>query len=137
MIKQIYPQFLFLNKFPDVAIGYSDHTLGINAAVSSVFCGAKIIEKHFTIDKNYSDFRDHKLSADFEEMKLLVDQVRKAESMLGEKEIMQQKCEKEMNIAGRRSIAAAQDIPLGTELKWSHFTWVRPGKGFSPERRMF
>ena len=30
------------------------------------------------------------------------------------------------------SIAAAQDIPLGTELKWSHFTWVRPGKGFSP-----
>ena len=123
----------FLNEeFPDVAIGYSDHTLGINAAVSSVFCGAKIIEKHFTIDKNYSDFRDHKLSADFEEMKLLVDQVRKAESMLGEKEIMQQKCEKEMNIAGRRSIAAAQDIPLGTELKWSHFTWVRPGKGFSP-----
>ena len=122
----------FLNKeFPDVAIGYSDHTLGIDAAVSSVFCGAKIIEKHFTIDKNYSDFRDHKLSADFEEMKLLVDQVRKAESMLGEKEIMQQKCERneycrpKVNCCGPR-------YSIGPELKWSHFTWVRPGKGFSP-----
>ena len=83
----------FLNKeFPDVAIGYSDHTLGIDAAVF-LFCGTKIIEKHFTIDKNYSDFRDHKLSADFEEMKLLVDQVRKAESMLGEKKLWQ-KCER-------------------------------------------
>ena len=50
--------------FPDVVIGYSDHTLGIQASCSAVAMGARIIEKHFTIDKNYSDFRDHQLSAD-------------------------------------------------------------------------
>ena len=47
-----------------VTPGYSDHTIGTKAAELSVACGAKIIEKHFTLDKNYSDFRDHQLSAD-------------------------------------------------------------------------
>jgi N,N'-diacetyllegionaminate synthase len=44
-----------------VTPGYSDHTLGIKAAELAVACGARIIEKHFTLNKNYSDFRDHKL----------------------------------------------------------------------------
>ena len=58
-----------------VTPGYSDHTLGIEAAVLSVALGARIVEKHFTLDHNYSDFRDHKLSADpkgFREMVLRI-----------------------------------------------------------------
>ena len=43
-------------------IGYSDHTLGIDAAAFSVIAGARIVEKHFTLDKNYSNFRDHQIS---------------------------------------------------------------------------
>ena len=58
--------------FPDSVVGYSDHTIGITAAVLSVIAGARIVEKHFTLDKNYSDFRDHKLSADPKEMSLMV-----------------------------------------------------------------
>ena len=124
---------IYLKKFfPDVVVGYSDHTIGINAAVLSVVAGARIVEKHFTLDKNLSDFRDHKLSADPEEMRLMVNKIREAEKMLGKEEKKIQMCEKDMNISGRRSIAVARNLKSGTNLKRSDLIWVRPGKGFSP-----
>ena len=49
-------------KFPKAIIGYSDHTIGLESACLAVSMGARIIEKHFTIDKNFSEFRDHQLS---------------------------------------------------------------------------
>ena len=58
-------------------------TLGTEAAIVATAYGAKIIEKHFTIDKNYSNFRDHKLSADTSEMTKLVNSVRKVKQMIG------------------------------------------------------
>ena len=120
-------------KFPNIAIGYSDHTLGIDAAVFSVIAGARIVEKHFTLDKNYSDFRDHQLSADPNEMSLLVKKIRKAEIMLGKEEKKLRTCEKEMNIMGRRSIAVNCDIAKGKKLKKSNFIMLRPGVGFLPD----
>ena len=120
------------NLFTDMEIGYSDHTLGLDAAVFSVFAGARIIEKHFTLNKNFSNFRDHQLSADPKEMSQLVEKVRKAESMLGLSEKKIQKCEKDMNYYGRRSIAAANDIKIGSKLKLSNLIWIRPGSGFKP-----
>ncbi len=123
----------YLKKFfPKAVVGYSDHTIGINAAVLSVVAGARIVEKHFTLDKNLSDFRDHKLSADPEEMRLMVKKIREAEKMLGKEEKKPQLCEKEMNISGRRSIAAARNLKVRTKLSSSDLTWVRPGKGFAP-----
>src|SRR5208282_1725572 len=53
-------------------VGYSDHSLGIEAAVLAVAVGARVIEKHFTLNKNYSDFRDHKISANPVEMRDMV-----------------------------------------------------------------
>ena len=52
--------------------GYSDHTIGIEACLAARVLGAEIIEKHFTLDKNFSNFRDHSLSADPQDMKTLV-----------------------------------------------------------------
>ncbi len=118
--------------FPKVVVGYSDHTIGIEAAVLSVVAGARIIEKHFTLDKNFSDFRDHQLSADPEEMRMMVKKIREAEKMLGEEKKKIQLCEKEMKILGRRSIAVARNLIAGTRLSRSDLIWVRPGKGFSP-----
>ena len=118
--------------FPKIVIGYSDHTLGIDAAVLSVVAGARIVEKHFTLDKNYSDFRDHQLSADPEEMGIMVDEIRKAEKLLGKEEKKTQTCEKGMKIEGRRSIAVARDLPAGTKLSSVHLTWLRPAKSFLP-----
>lgn len=124
---------IYLKKvFPRIVVGYSDHTLGIEAAVSSVLVGARIVEKHFTLDKNYSDFRDHQLSADPKELSIMVDEIRKAEKLFGKEEKKIQICEKGMKNEGRRSIALAYDLPAGTKLSRAHLTWLRPAKGFAP-----
>jgi len=113
-------------------IGYSDHTIGIEAAVMAVALGARIIEKHFTIDKQYSDFRDHQLSADPHDMAELVRRVREAAVMLGSGEKEPQKCERANEGAMRRSIAVRRDMPEGAVLAWEDLTWIRPGGGFAP-----
>ena len=124
---------IYLKKlFPDVVVGYSDHTIGIDAAVLSVIAGARVIEKHFTLDKNFSDFRDHKLSADPEEMHLMVKKIRKVDKIFGKEEKKQQPCEKEMKNVGRRSISVAHNFSKGKKLSKSDLIWVRPGKGFPP-----
>ena len=120
----------------DVIVGYSDHTLGIEAAVLSVALGARIIEKHFTLDKNYSDFHDHQISADPQEMALLVKRVREAIELLGDGEKRLQDCEKAAESLTRRSIVASHDLPLGTILQWEDLTWLRPGGGLAPGREV-
>ena len=119
-------------RYQDITIGYSDHTLGIEAAIYAVAAGAKIIEKHFTIDKNHSSFRDHQLSAEPAEMKILVNQIRQLEILLGTGDKSPQPCEMDLGTAVRRSISAARDIPKGSTLRLEDLTWVRPGTGLSP-----
>ncbi len=113
-------------------VGYSDHTLGIDAAVLSVALGARVIEKHFTLDKNYSDFRDHQLSADPREMEELVHRVRMAAKLLGDGRKTAQPSEEGNRVGLRRSIAAGCDLSAGTTLRAEHLTWVRPGSGIPP-----
>jgi sialic acid synthase SpsE len=116
----------------DCVVGYSDHTLGIEACLLSVALGARIIEKHFTLDKNHSEFRDHQLSADPTEMAELVRGVRRATQLLGtpEKRVLEQ----EREIAGqiRRSIVAARDLPLGHQIAPEDLMWLRPAGGLRP-----
>ena len=119
-------------RFPDAVIGYSDHTLGIDVALYAVAAGARIIEKHFTLDKNYSDFRDHQLSADPEELRCMVDSIRKMETIMGSGEKTSQACEEELRNSVRRSIAAAIPIPRGKTLQHDDLTWLRPGSGLPP-----
>jgi N,N'-diacetyllegionaminate synthase len=68
--------------FPHYHIGYSDHTIGVQAALAAVALGAEVIEKHFTLDKSLPG-TDHILSADPDELKQLVKGVREVEKMLG------------------------------------------------------
>jgi len=112
--------------------GYSDHTLGTDAAVLAVAAGARIIEKHITLDKNQSDFRDHQLSADPAEMARLVQRIREAESLLGAWGKPVQPCEAASQTAIRRSIVAARDLKSGTELRIADLKWIRPGDGLRP-----
>ena len=69
--------------FPGRTVGYSDHTIGITAAVAAVALGAEVIEKHFTVDRSLPG-TDHLLSALPEEFKAMVEQVRRVEAMLGQ-----------------------------------------------------
>lgn len=116
--------------FPDVTIGYSDHTLGIDAPVYAVAAGARIIEKHFTLDKQYSDFRDHQLSADPAEFKEMVAKIRKLEAMFGDAEV--QSCEADFLTAARRSIALNKDMKADQVVQFEDLSWLRPGGGLSP-----
>jgi N,N'-diacetyllegionaminate synthase len=113
-------------------VGYSDHTLGIEAAVLAVALGARIIEKHFTLDKNQSDFRDHKLSADPPELAELVRRVKEARILLGNGAKIPQDCERALEPVVRRSIAARRNLPAGTILTRADLTWLRPAGGLPP-----
>ena len=116
----------------NVTAGYSDHTIGIEAAVLSVALGARIIEKHFTIDKNYSDFRDHQLSSDPKEFSQLVERIANATKLLGQSEKKIQDSEALSMVKVRRSIVAKMDLARDTVLQWEDLSWVRPGGGLAP-----
>ncbi len=112
--------------------GYSDHTLGVEAAVLAVALGARIVEKHFTLRHDYSDFRDHQLSADPAEMADMVARIRRAEAMLGRPEKTPAPCEDGNAVAARRSLAAGRDLPAGHVLDRTDLDWLRPGGGLAP-----
>jgi sialic acid synthase SpsE len=113
-------------------VGYSDHTLGIDAAVLAVALGARVIEKHFTDSKTRSSFRDHALSADPREMSELVRRVREADAMLGDgvKRIMPS--EVAATAVARRSAVAARDLPAGHVVTPADIDWLRPADGVPP-----
>lgn len=110
----------------DLKIGYSDHTIGNEACLAAVALGAKIIEKHFTVDKNFSNFRDHSLSADFIDLKNLVNSIRKIELQLGEfnKKIL--KPEKKVVKLNRRGIYAKRKIIKGEKISSVNSAFLRP-----------
>lgn len=112
--------------------GYSDHTLGIEAAVLSVALGARVIEKHFTLSKTQSDFRDHQLSAEPQELAELVERVREADVLLGDgvKRIHDE--EAPVAAAARRSICAARDLKPGEVVGPEDLAWLRPAGGLPP-----
>jgi len=122
----------FLARELGCVIGYSDHTIGIDACLIAVALGAQIIEKHFTLDKSYSDFRDHQLSADPSEMKRFIEQVGRVRSMLGRPEKDIQPCEAPLLPLIRRAIVAADELPAGHRLRFSDLTWLRPPNGLTP-----
>ncbi len=109
-------------------IGYSDHTIGNEACLASVALGAKIIEKHFTLDKNFSNFRDHALSADFSDLKNLVKSIRKIEKQLGEFNKKIEKPEKKIIKAVRRGVYAKMTIHKGKKVSSVNSTFLRPSK---------
>jgi N,N'-diacetyllegionaminate synthase len=113
-------------------IGYSDHTLGIDACIAAVAMGAQVIEKHFTIRNDYSEFRDHQLSANPDDMRMMINRIRDLEIMIGSRKKQVGTAEQASVAALRRSIVAKKDLPVGTRINADHLTWVRPMQGLRP-----
>jgi len=122
------------NLMPATPIGYSDHSIGNTAALAAVSLGAFMIEKHFTLDHNHSDFRDHKLSATPEELAELIVAVRVLECSLGNGRKIVTTDEKSLKEAVRRSAAAKHELPMGRRLSKDDIIYLRPGSGFQPNR---
>jgi N,N'-diacetyllegionaminate synthase len=123
---------LLAREFPDVVIGYSDHTIGPDACPAAVALGARIVEKHFTLDKSLSEFRDHQLSADPPEMRAIVERVRATEALLGNEQKTLHACEEPIAKAARRSIVAARELAAGHRIAAADLTWMRPAGGLRP-----
>lgn len=122
---------LTIQKEFDVAVGYSDHTLGIEVDIAAVAMGASCIEKHFTLDKTM-DGPDHKASLEPEELKAMVDAIRNIEKALGSSEKKPSPSESVNIDVARKSIVASQSIKKGDKLSSKNITTKRPGDGISP-----
>lgn len=112
----------------NIEIGYSDHTIGVEASLCAVSLGARIIEKHITLNKKFSKFRDHLLSSDFLELKQLVEQIRKIEILLGKPFKKVQKREKKILNQVRRKIFAAKNINKNDLLNENNLNFLRTSR---------
>lgn len=112
-------------------VGYSDHTKGIAIPLAAVARGAKIIEKHFTLDKNLPG-PDHKASLEPDELKAMVDGIRQIEQAIGNGIKISGSKEQSNIVIVRKSIIAACRIKKGEIFTRDNLAVKRPGNGISP-----
>jgi N,N'-diacetyllegionaminate synthase len=116
-----------------VAVGYSNHTHGIEVAIAAVALGATVIEKHFTLDRDLPG-PDHKASLEPEELKAMVVAIRNIEVALGDGIKRLTPSEAKNKPVARKSIVAAVEIRKGQIFTADSLTAKRPGTGVSPMR---
>ena len=114
-------------------IGFSDHSLGIEASITAVVLGATVIEKHITTNKKLPG-PDHEASINKDEFAQLVQSIRNVELSIGNYKKKPSKNELKNKIAIRKSIKAAIDIKKGEKFSIKNLTIKRPGDGLSPFR---
>jgi N,N'-diacetyllegionaminate synthase len=116
-----------------VAVGYSDHTPGIEVAIVAVAMGASVIEKHFTLDRNFPG-PDHKASLEPAELKAMVTAIRNIEVALGDGIKRLTPGEAKNRPVARKSLVASRPIKSGELFSIENITAKRPGTGISPMR---
>jgi len=114
-----------------VNVGYSDHSKGIEVAVAAVALGAKVIEKHFTLDRTLPG-PDHQASLEPDELKAMVDAIRNIEKALGDGIKRPTPSETKNIPIARKSIVARCDIDKGEVFSSENICTKRPGTGISP-----
>jgi N,N'-diacetyllegionaminate synthase len=116
-----------------VAVGYSDHTPGIEVAIAAVAMGASVIEKHFTLGRSLPG-PDHQASLEPAELQALVKAIRNIEIALGDGAKEPTANELKNRVSARKSIVAARSIAAGEVFDADNLTVKRPGSGISPMR---
>lgn len=121
------------NKHDNIVVGYSGHEPGISACLAAVALGAKVIEKHITIDRNLPG-PDHKASLEPHEFLDLVREVRLVEAAMGDGSRYLTRGEYLNRQFLSKSIVAARNLPRGTVIKFADLDVRSPGKGTSPQK---
>ena len=116
-----------------VAVGYSDHTSGIEVAIAAVAMGATVIEKHFTLDRSLPG-PDHQASLEPAELKAMVTAIRNIEIALGDGIKRLTPSEAKNKLVARKSLVASRPIRAGDTFSVQSVTTKRPGTGISPMR---
>jgi N,N'-diacetyllegionaminate synthase len=120
-----------IQKELDIAVGYSDHTIGVEVDIAAVAMGASIIEKHFTLDQSMNG-PDHRASLEPKELKSMVLAIRNIEIALGGDKKKPSPSESVNINVVRKSIVANQDIKKGDLLTDKNISVKRPGNGINP-----
>nr|WP_320012031.1 N-acetylneuraminate synthase [uncultured Desulfobulbus sp.] len=115
------------------AVGYSDHTKGIEVSIAAVALGATVIEKHFTLDCDLPG-PDHKASLEPDELKAMIAAIRNIESALGTGIKRLTPSELRNKPVVRKSLVTSQAIQKGETFTTENITAKRPGTGISPMR---
>ncbi len=118
------------NEF-NVEIGYSDHTQGIEVPIAATALGAKVIEKHFTLERNMPG-PDHRASLEPDDLKAMVSAIRNIEMSLGHGRKEPSPSENKNRDIARKSIVAQKEIKKGEVFTIKNITVKRPGTGISP-----
>ena len=121
-----------MRALPEIPIGYSDHTKGIDACYAAACLGAKVLEFHFTYDKN-ADGPDHMLSKEPTEARMLVEKVTELMLMLGDGLKRPMPCEMNTRKNNRKSIVITATIEKGEKINTANIAIKRPGYGISNE----
>jgi len=116
------------------SFGFSDHTVGNDAAIAAVALGAQVVEKHVTLDRSLPG-PDHKASATVDEFASLVQSVRCVEMCLGDNEKHFSAVEREIAHVARKSIVTVRDMRAGEVLSLRDICFKRPGTGLLPTER--
>lgn len=115
-----------------VEVGYSDHTLGIEIPIAAVTLGAKVIEKHFTLDRNLPG-PDHKASLEPDELKKMVNSIRNIELAISGTGFKSPSVSELKNInVARKSLHFSSKIQKGNIVTFDDISVKRPGNGISP-----
>lgn len=122
---------IFMKDKLNQQVGYSDHTLGNDVAIAAVAAGAKVIEKHFTLDKDMIG-PDHKASIEPDELRKLVISIRNVEKAMGSYNKFVSSSERKNIEVVRKSIVASKKIKKGELFSEENITTKRPGIGMSP-----
>ena len=122
---------LTLKKKFNVNVGFSDHSIGVEAPIISIVLGAKVIEKHLTLNNKLKG-PDHKASIEPNDFKKMVLAIRNAEKMLGDGKKIASKNESKIKRLVRKSIVAKKEIKKGEKFSEENLTTKRPGVGLSP-----
>ena len=109
-------------------VGFSDHTRGIEVPTAAVALGARVVEKHFTLDRRM-DGPDHAASLEPDELKSMVSAIRNVEAALGDGRKRPVESEADTAVVSRKSIVAARDVSAGTVLRNEMIAMKRPGTG--------
>lgn len=120
-------------KFPDLMIGYSDHTLPQEMKVleAATLLGSVIIEKHFTHDKTLQG-NDHYHAMDVKDLKKFNKKLDELLTLIGDEKVYALQSENKSRENARRSLVAKREIPKGKVIEYEDLTWKRPASGISP-----
>ena len=120
-----------LRKKFDVVVGLSDHTMGCEVAIAGVSLGAKVIEKHFILDRNMGG-PDSEFSMEPDEFRHMVESIRNVEKALGNKNFNLTEKMK-INREFSRSLFVVKDMEKGDVVTENNIRSIRPGYGLHPK----